>query len=73
MICPFRIERKASLLVNNEFRDYFCLCIKESCPCYTVNGKEKWCCRDQIRLPLNESAREGMNYDKRETSVQKET
>ena len=58
MICPFRIERKASMVVPHEFRDYFCLCIKENCPCYKENGTEKWCYRDQIRRPLNDVARE---------------
>ena len=57
MTCPFRIERKASLVAPHEFRDYFCPCVRKNCPCFKEAGKEKWCYRDNIRLPLNEAAR----------------
>ena len=57
MICPFRIERKSSWTVQEEFYDRFCDCIEKVCPCYEESGKEKWCYRDNIRLPLNGAAR----------------
>lgn len=58
MNCPFRIEREISLTMQGEFRDFFCFCIKEDCPCYKEIGEEKWCYRDNVRLPLNKAARE---------------
>lgn len=64
MTCPFRIDRKISLTVQGEFHDFFCFCIEEGCPCYTTVGNEKWCYRDQIRLPLNEEARNCMECKK---------
>ena len=60
MICPFRVERLASLTVLNEYTDRFEPCLQEHCPCYRVEGDEKWCYRDLIRHPLNEEARKNV-------------
>lgn len=59
MICPWRIERRASVNMPYEFYDVFCRCHEEDCPCYEKIGDESWCYRDDGRFPLNPIARMG--------------
>ena len=59
MICPWRIDRRESLTMPNEYTDTFCRCVEEDCPCYKKHGNECWCYREQRRFPLNISARKG--------------
>ena len=58
MICPFRVERRISPMIQGEFDDWFSPCVGEGCPCYQKEGDAKWCYRDNRRFPLNKSARE---------------
>ena len=55
--CPWKVERKMSLTVAGEFKDFFIPCMGERCPCFVKEGNENWCYRDYMKYPLNKKAR----------------